>query len=842
MHTSKAKKLRYPKPDDQRIPKELLPAKRPSAPKPGTLKGGLGNGKPLIEGHPNLRKTQLFKQLAIDTETTGTDFYHGCRPFFVSTCDENGGLMFWEWDVNPWTREVGVWSRGYPTPPTEKRRAVDLFTLKKNLKEPPNTFTPSISAADKVELSKILKTHHFILHNTKFDVRALESIGAGRINLQTVQDTLIASHCLVSNESHKLKDLALRYLNIDDDDQQELRQSTTDARSIARGLGWDIARDGGHPHFPAQLHAPTDGWWVFDTWVPRAMAKYQWFVEKNINFAPWYPGGMAAIEDPADLDQMDESCSHPWWTVLRRYALRDVERTYSLWWLQLEGLEHEGLMPVYEERRRLLEPLYEMEHNGVTVSLDRLNELDSKLESESLSFSAECFEISRKAYRRKRVPKNHPRLDNLNSSRQLEQFLFKDLGIRPGKMTKAGMEGKTNGQIYSTDNETLLRLLDRTEGDNRKFVWNLLAIRAREKSRDYCEEYRRRGTPVHLDYEEKGAVLDDWMSLHTSINITGPDTVRFSSSGPNIQNVGKGGKRKDDPIPSLRSIFGPMPDREWFSIDYSNIEMRIFAYKSGDPQLIEAFESGYSVHLIFAELLYENEWSETRIQTLVEALKSPDKPFGKAKYKSPGEIKDPTHKEILRRMTGEAFKTKYEATFYQWCKNGNFALIYGAGRSRANTTYRTEGAYDMIRTRLPKIDQFMKEKDFEARSHGFITTEGGYRLYVPPTEPHVAVNYYVQGTAGWCMVLAINRVYSYLKTLNERIRREGPKAGSPTYRMTMTIHDELDFDFPIHARNNDVILKIGEIMASSGNDIGVPTPVEIERHSENWSVGKKVKK
>ncbi len=46
--------------------------------------------------------------IAFDTETTGLDLYRGAKPFFVTICHEDGEQRFWEWDVNPITREPQV--------------------------------------------------------------------------------------------------------------------------------------------------------------------------------------------------------------------------------------------------------------------------------------------------------------------------------------------------------------------------------------------------------------------------------------------------------------------------------------------------------------------------------------------------------------------------------------------------------------------------------------------------------------------------------------------------------------------------------------------------------------
>lgn len=749
------------------------------------LKGGLEPiaNKRQTSSPLTLGRLKPRKLLALDTETTGIDLWHGCRPFFVSVMDEHGKLQHWEWDVNPHTREVGYWQ-------------VDNQQQRK--------FVAAIPPKDKAELTQLIKENDFVLHNTKFDARALELSGFPRIDLTRCHDTLIGSHCLVSNESHKLKDLAIQYLDINDDDQTALREAVNEARRIARQLGWAIA-DGPHPHFPA-AKSSKDGWWSYDMWLPRAVVKYKWEVEGDPDFMP-------PNSDPAKHGNAPSTTSckegHPWWTVLRTYALRDVERTYPLWLMQKEQLEQQKLWTVYEERRKLLESTYEMESNGVTISPRRLKALTKKLQAESSAMQQKCLKLA--SYK----------LDNLNSPKQLTGVLFGNMEVKPVKLTNAGLKAAKNGDSrkdtdYSTNAEALNTILERLHESYPNpylppkerqaaydFVWNLLGYRAREKSIDYLEEYNVRAIKSPTTSKAASRVP---AVLHPSFNPTGSDTLRYSSSGPNAQNIGKGNKRKDDPVPSLRSVFGPGEGREWYSIDYSNIELRIFAYESGDETLIDAYEQGFAVHCIFAKLLWEKE-------------------FKQCEKECKGD----------RTKTESLFKDRYESTLYQWTKNGNFGLIYGAGEAKADSTYHRPGAYRLIRSRMPKIDDFMQQKHWEAKTHGYITTLGGYRLWVPPSEPHVAVNYFVQGSAGWCMVLAINRVADYLRNLNIQL-----SLGNDGYKMIMTIHDELDFDFPIHDRNVEVITKVARLMEQSGKDIGVPTPVEVERHSDNWAEGIKV--
>ena len=82
--------------------------------------------------------------LSLDTETTGVDFKHGSKPFLVTICNAIGINTWWEWDVDPLTRQ------------------------------------PVISAADLAEIqTEINKAKLLILQNPKFDFCALQTIFSG---------------------------------------------------------------------------------------------------------------------------------------------------------------------------------------------------------------------------------------------------------------------------------------------------------------------------------------------------------------------------------------------------------------------------------------------------------------------------------------------------------------------------------------------------------------------------------------------------------------------------------------------------------------------------------------
>ena len=622
--------------------------------------------------------------IALDTETTGLDIWHGCRPFFVSACTHRGNLHWWEWDVDPITR--------CPIVPKKDIRNIDRF----------------------------IKGDFLLFHNAKFDGRALESVGLPEIDWDRTHDTLIASHVLLSSESHKLKDLALVHLDIDDDDQRELQEATNEARRVGRRLGWRIA-EAEDSHFPAMKRAPKAGWWVLDTWLPRAVAKAEGY-KKN----------------------------HPWWSVLKRYGLRDAERTMGLWLVFKDGMQEEGLMDVYEERRKLLGVTYRMEQVGVPMSLKRLQQARLEFGLQAERSEGLCYRLAEGT------------IDNIRSLKQLQGVLYGHFELQPIKETKTG---------WSTDADTLRALEADTPRRSKAFhfIRNLVKARKTAKAGEYLDAYKAAG--MHQ--------LMDWMILHPNFNITGTATTRFSSHDPNAQNISK------QEAFNLRQVFGPMPGREWFALDYSNIEKRIPAYLAEEQELIDLFESGGSYHLLIGELL---------------------------------------RPKMFQALGPKRFKKTEE---YRWIKNGNFAEQYGAGKRTTDATFRVPGAYDKIKNRFNRITDLADSILKGGYQSGYVTTLGGYRLQCP-REPTKPFNYFIQGSAGWAIILAMNRIDAYLQTLGDE------------YKIIMTIHDELVFDFPKRKTNIRKVKVIKELMEQSGEDLGLPTPVEVDRIRTNWAEGESI--
>lgn len=580
-----------------------------------------------------------------------------------------------------------------------------------------------------------------VMHNAKFDVRVLHLSGIlhdDEIDFiwSRIEDPLIGSHCLNSAEPHGLKPLCSKYLGIRNDDERDLQSATNEARGLAQSFGWRVAK-AGDPCFPAtKRFSKTNPAWKYDTWLPRQVAEY-------------------CLESKAELRHsfLPEGRRNYWLKVASRYANQDAKRTIMLWPVIKSALLDENLWGIYESRRSLLPVTYDMECKGVPLKIEVLN-------SERIR-----YQKSIKTYE-KSVYSGLGKKINLNSAPQLRQALFVDLGLKGASLTK--------GSQLSTGYDSLVEVASRNKDKkSKKLLGDLIAARRIAKCLQFLDSW------------------DDWKvkkSIHANINVTGTKETRQSYSNPNLQQVGKGfdsdgiSQSKVERDFNLRSVFGPLPNREWWSFDYSNVELRVWAYKVGNKELIECFDKGHSVHLL-----------------------------------------------VMEQVFGFADK---QSDKYDDVKRGDFAIIYGAAEDTVNATFGVPGAYAKIIKRFPEVERFARDKEQEARNNKsrygfpFLHTEGGYRLVIPNEEYHKASNYYVQGTVGIMMGRAMVECHEFLKDTDTN--------------MILQVHDELDFDSPMNKPNLvKRRKKLQSILESQGPRFDIPTPVscKIIRHPFSWADG-----
>lgn len=718
--------------------------------------------------------------ISYDCETLGVDFYHGTKPFLVTTCDENNEITFFEWDVDPYTREV------------------------------------LIPIDDLAELHKLISENDLVGQNIKFDVTATSTILPHlEWPWKDTDDTLTAAHLLASNQNKDLTTLVLVYLGVNILPYEEaMRVACTEAKRVARKLGgkvtmdlfsgvstggsWRLAKKG-LPEMPSAK----DSTWKYDTWLPRAVAKH---LE--------YPEPKSDCEHQWGLDHKCKLCGgHSWWVVTSVYANWDSTGTIGIWPVMYKLLQERGLLPLYREKMANLTVLYEMESRGTSVIEPALVAMRDEYRNDIETSSRTCKGIAKTYGHNLDIPKGS------SNNKSLTTLVF--------DVMKLPVLRHTDGGQPSLNKDVIEEYKNVLEGRPKAFIKNLSGIRKRSKSLEYLDSYSIFGTSA------PGEIL----VLHPSVNATATATTRSSMSNPNLQQVSRGDSMCEEclgegceaceysgeDLHSVRKVFGPGPGREFWSMDAKNIELRIPAYESGEKSLIELFERPNdppfygSQHMLNMSIVYDDIWAAELKAVGFEKVG----PHCKKKYGT-----GPYHWSKCGGLAMQ-YQCGPETADRAFHREGGYAKLksfLGALKAHNDRCVAFAEKHGYVET-IPDRSLGMK------RGYPLLVSRGDFGRIIPTTP----LNYRTQGSAGWWMVKAMNRCYAQLQEWKKQSGFDG--------YICLTVHDELVFDFPKGQgkepwkTNLPKIARLQELMEMGGDDIGVPTPVSRSYHSNNWAEG-----
>jgi len=236
-----------------------------------------------------------------------------------------------------------------------------------------------------------------------------------------------------------------------------------------------------------------------------------------------------------------------------RYSAEDAEVVFSLVQKMRPEIKKEGLEKIMlKVELPLSRVLAKMQLCGVAIDIDFLSQLEKEFVVELDRLEKEVWEIAGMRF-------------NLASPKQLQEVLFKNLGIPAKKKTKTG---------YSTDSEVL-------ESIEHPIAKKILEHRTLSKLL---------GTYVRALPEQINPATG---RIHTSYNQAVAATGRLSSSNPNLQNI----PARSEKGLKIRKAFIPGKGCLMLSADYSQIDLRVLAHLSGDPVLVDAFMNGEDIHL-----------------------------------------------------------------------------------------------------------------------------------------------------------------------------------------------------------------------------------------------------
>ncbi len=246
-----------------------------------------------------------------------------------------------------------------------------------------------------------------------------------------------------------------------------------------------------------------------------------------------------------------------------RYAAEDADLTFRLWRLFAPRLAAEGQERLFAEVEMPLVPiLAAMEAEGILVDAAELKAYGVELEVRLAGIEREIYTLVGREF-------------NIASTKQLQDILFVERKLPPGKKTQTG---------YSTDTSVLeeLAALDPVPA-------LILKHRGLSKLKS-----------TYVDALVKLAELGD-RRVHTHYTQTGTATGRLSSRDPNLQNI----PIRDEEGRRIREAFVAAPGKLLVSADYAQIELVVLAHLSGDEGLARAFREGVDVHRRTASLLFK---------------------------------------------------------------------------------------------------------------------------------------------------------------------------------------------------------------------------------------------
>lgn len=393
-----------------------------------------------------------------------------------------------------------------------------------------------------------------------------------------------------------------------------------------------------------------------------------------------------------------------------KYACEDADVTLKLKNKLEEELKKNNCEELFYQIEMPLVPvLTYMEWNGVRIDIEALKQASAHYTERMNQIEQEVYALAGEPF-------------NIASPKQVGEILFDKL-----KITDKAKKTKSKGQ-YITSEEVLESLRHKHE-----IVGKILDYRGLRKL-----------LSTYIDALPE-LINPRTHKIHTSFNQAIAATGRLSSSNPNLQNI----PIRNEDGKEIRKAFIPDDGCEFFSADYSQIELRIMAHLSGDQNMIEAFRSGYDIHAATAAKVFKKDM-----------------------------------KEVTREERGKA-------------KTANFGIIYGIsafGLAERMDVDRKEAKelIDGYFETYPDVKKYMDESIELARRQGYIETIFKRKRFLPDINSRNAVvrgyaernaiNAPIQGSAADIIKVAMVRIYR--RFMQEKLRST----------MIIQVHDELNFN------------------------------------------------
>ena len=429
------------------------------------------------------------------------------------------------------------------------------------------------------------------------------------------------------------------------------------------------------------------------------------------------------------------------------YACEDADITLQLKNIFEKEIKKPHLKDLfYDMEMPLVEVLMEMEEEGITIDSKALAEYSKELDSTLIDLDSQIKELAGMEF-------------NTDSPKQMGEVLFEKLKISAkAKKTKTGQ--------YATSED----VLEKHKHDH-PIVPLILEYRQLRKLKNTYVD----ALPTYCDQNDG--------RIHTNFMQTVTATGRLSSNNPNLQNIPI---RSEKGREIRRAFVSRDKDHKLMAVDYSQIELRIIAALSEDPNMIQSFRDGLDIHAATAAKVY-----------------------------------GVSIEEVTREQRSAA-------------KAVNFGIIYGQsafGLAQNLKISRTEAKeiIDSYFEQYGTIKNYMDKVISQAREEGYVETIMKRRRYLPDINSgnaivrgyaeRNAINAPIQGSAADIIKMAMISVHSEMKKENVKSK------------MILQVHDELVFD--VHNSEEVLIQDLVRKAMEKAVKLSVPMQVELKL-ADNW--------
>lgn len=435
-------------------------------------------------------------------------------------------------------------------------------------------------------------------------------------------------------------------------------------------------------------------------------------------------------------------------SIVKDYACEDIDLTYQLHNFLLPKINDQNLQEIMELDCQLVLVIAVMEYYGVLIDHTKLAAYESSIQQKMAEYLRD-------------IEKYTDGNVNIKSKAQLSRFLFGQLDL-----TSIGPKGKSGH--YSVSKEVLKELLPQHE-----IVRTLLDYNALNKVKSTFIPALKRINSVTG-------------RLHTSFNQTVTETGRFSSSGPNLQNM------PGDLV--IRELFHAPEGSKLIGADYSNIELRVMAVLSQDPEMLRAYKENRDLHILTASRLFK---------VPVESISKDSNERKVAKTINFGLIYGMTEHGLSKRLRGEGLD--YSPEQAKQLISDYFESYPGVAKCCEDLIYKASinGYAETILGRRRPLDRINSPIPSERNS-----------------AKRLAMNTPIQGSAADILRMAMVNIH-------KRIQKENLQS-----KMILQVHDELLFEVP-----NDEVKYMKKLVRSEMENVvhfSVPLKVDL-KVGQTWA-------